>query len=353
MNDEDLIELDRLAETNPEPRPVSAQAGGGGETVVPRPMQLSDDARARAAEWKLAGKVTRSQVLQQRLEQATAVILETGQKLALEHQRSGARDEDQRSFVNNLRLLRAASLEVRAGLKFEIPIQQLSSASEPKTELLRPYVAAQAYLSAANYLFAETAFAEYMQAFQESGDFEMHEIWALKPMMQLVALECVAAKVKSFGIAGEETPGANAVPEFASAIPFSSLIKSFHRLSHTTLKDSFIQLSRTDAILMQDPIGAYACMDFESCDLYRAAIQELMRFSAVGEFEIARLAVEFSRQALQQQHPNERARERRGHVGFYLLGRGRRLMKQQIRYQARGAKAFTETFREAPDVFYF
>ncbi|HME11265.1 MAG TPA: glucoamylase family protein [Candidatus Acidoferrum sp.] len=28
-------------------------------------------------------------------------------------------------------------------------------------------------------------------------------------------------------------------------------------------------------------------------------------------------------------------------------------MKQQIRYQARGAKAFTETFREAPDVFYF
>jgi hypothetical protein len=104
---------------------------------------------------------------------------------------------------------------------------------------------------------------------------------------------------------------------------------------------------------MEDPVGAYARMDFESCDLYHAAIQELMLSSPVDEFEIARLTVEFSRQALQQQHPNERARERRGHVGFYLLGRGRRLLKQHIQYHPRGAKAFIEMFRESPDEFYF
>ena len=78
-----------------------------------------------------------------------------------------------------------------------------------------------------------------------------------------------------------------------------------------------------------------------------------MLSSPVDEFEIARLTVEFSRQALQQQHPNERARERRGHVGFYLLGRGRRLLKQHIQYHPRGAKAFIEMFRESPDEFYF
>jgi cyclic beta-1,2-glucan synthetase len=349
MNDEDLIELDRTAEMNPEPRPESERASVG--SIGAQHSELCDDARARAREWKVDAKVSRSDVLHRKLEQATAAILEAGQCLASEQPSSKAPDE--RSFLNNLRLLRAASLEVRAALKFEIPVQQLSSLSDTETKLLRPYVAARAYLSAVNGSFDESVLTEYMQAFQESGYFEMHEIWMLKPMLQLAALEFAAAKVKSFNAATGESPDGDVTAESAATIPFSSLIRSFHRLSHTTLKDAFVQLSRTDAILMADPIGAYARMDFESCDLYRSAIQELMQSSPVDEFEIARLAVDFSRQALKQNHPNERARERRGHVGFYLLGRGRRLMKQQIHYRARGAKAFTETFREAPDVFYF
>jgi len=354
MSDEDLIELERIGEMNPEPRLAGEGTRADGRSgEAASPSELAEDARARAREWKTGGKVTSSAVLQEKLDRATAAIVEAGQRLAQEQERSGGSNDDSRNFVNNLRLLRAASLEVRAGLKFEIPIRQWSSLSKPGTELPRPYVAARAYLAAVNCLFDESVFAAYMRAFQESGYFAMHEIWALKPMMQLVALECVAAKVKALGAAMGKAQGDDATPEFGAAMPLSSLIKSFHRLSHTTLKDAFSELSRTDAILMEDPVGAYAQMDFESCDLYRAAIQELTMSSPSDEFEIARLAVEFSRQALAQNHPNERARERRGHVGFYLLGRGRRLLKQRIHYRARGVKAFTETFREAPDVFYF
>jgi hypothetical protein len=353
MNDEELIELERSAERSGEPRLVNDLNAPDHAATATSRGSLCEEARARGGEWEIGGKVTGSEALQRKLEHAIATILNAGQNLAHKVQSSDAANEDARNFVNNLRLLRASALEARAALKFAIPVQEVSSATDPDTKLLRPYVAARAYLGAVQGLFHENGFAEYMQAFQETGFFEMHEIWMLKPMLQLAALELTAAKVQALQGATEEPGPVTWKPEVAAAIPLASLIRTFHRLSHTTLKDAFVHLSRTDKILRQDPIGAYEKMDFESCDLYRAAIQELTRFSPMDEFAIAQLAVDFSRQALQQKHPNERARERRGHVGFYLLGRGRRLMKQQIHYRARGGKAFTETFREAPDVFYF
>jgi cyclic beta-1,2-glucan glucanotransferase len=353
MSDEDLIEVARLAESNPEPHSVSEQTGSDGRPSQDMPSRLREDARACSKEWTIAGRVIRSAPLEAKLERATADILDAGQKAAAAHERSENASEDGRSFANNLRLLRQASLQVRPALRFEMSIPQLSNLRQAGTDYPRPYVAARAYLSAVDYLFEEGVFTEYMRAFQEAGAFEMQEIWALKPMMQLASLECVAAKLKFIGKPAENANDNGSQPDATAAIPLANLIKSFHRLSHTTLQDAFSALSKTEAILCEDPIGAYVRMDLETCDLYRSAIQELVMASSVDEFEIARLAVELSQQALTQNHPNERDRERRGHVGFYLLGRGRRLVKQRIRYRAHGTKAITETFREAPDVFYF
>jgi hypothetical protein len=356
MSDEDLIELERGAEWNAEPRLAVEGAVGLGADARPGAWRLQADARAVAARWNAAGKTKHSAELEAKLEKTNAVLAEAGKKFVA--QESEQLSEEDRSLAHNLRLLRAAALEVREGLKLDLPVQLVKRADDAKGETLRPYVAARAYLDAVKGAFGEGEFTTYMRAFQETGPFEMHEIWALKPMMLLVALECVAGKLTADRGAAGTSPDAEALNEASgeisyAAIPYSTLMKSFHRLSHTTLKEAFVQLSRTEAILLEDPLGAYGRMDFESCDLYRASIQELMKFSDTEEFEIARLAVEFSRQALQQRHPNERAKERRAHVGFYLVDRGRRLLKQRIGYHAIGAEAFVETFREAPEVFYF
>jgi cyclic beta-1,2-glucan synthetase len=313
--------------------------------------------RARAAEWLTGDKIVGSAALSARLEQAMEAITAAAQRMSPGDDAPENSSGEESDFTSNLRLMRAASLEVRETLKSEIPVQQLKRVADSSVQFPRPYVAARAYLADAQGLFDEGAFAQYLQDFQETRYFEMHEIWALKPMMQLVILECLAAKVAQLGAAATPAAVATAPPitdDFAvAALPFSPFVKSLHRLSHTDLKDSFPLLSRTDNILLDDPVDAYRHMDFESCDLYRNAIQQFARSSSVDEFEIARLAVEFSRQAVNQTHPNERSRERRSHVGFYLLGRGQKLMKQQIGYKPRGARAFLETFRDSPEAFYF
>jgi hypothetical protein len=46
-------------------------------------------------------------------------------------------------------------------------------------------------------------------------------------------------------------------------------------------------------------------------------------------------------------------RDRRGHVGYYLVDRGRQTLQKRIEYRARGFKQVTETFQDAPELLYF
>src|SRR5450755_892545 len=198
MNEKDLIAAEgtdgaqtegfaaAAAKTAGRSRPVSETAPG-------------DHACVRAAQWVPGEKVVGSAALSTRLELAMEAITEAGRRMAPpddEHENSGGEERD---FTSNLRLMRAASLEVRETLKSEIPVRQLKQVEDDSVEFPRPYVAARAYLADAQGLFDEDAFAEYMQAFQETRYLEIHEIWALKPMMQLVVLECLAAKVTPTG----------------------------------------------------------------------------------------------------------------------------------------------------------
>ncbi len=365
MNEEDLIEVERLAQTdgamNAEPRLSTETTGTAPRAANMGRVRLDERARADAMTWLPTRKLTGNPALEARLARTIASILEVGRKTAEDEELGQGAHGEFRDFSNNLRLMRSAAAEIREALQLDLPIQQLAKnhqaqvtkGEDAKNEFPRPYVAARSYLSAVNYLFEEDVFASYMQAFEEHGYFEMHEIWALKPMMQLAVLECIAAKIATTPELDSEKPP-DISDEFAArSISFAPLVKSLHRLSHTELKDSFQVLSRTEVLLRKDPVGAYPLMDFESCDLYRSAIQRFALSSAADEFEIARLAVEFSRQAMNQKHPNDRARDRRGHVGFYLLGRGRKLMKQHIGYQPRGWQSLTENFRESPEAFYF
>ncbi len=349
MSDEDLIEVERGVDVTAEPFATAAVPARDGASMG---SPLLEHARSRAAEWVPGERILGSAALYARLERAMEIIGEAAKRMSAEDDAGVELSADDRDFFNNVRLMRAAALEVREMLKVEIPIRQLKLATDSTIEFPRPYVAARAYLSAAKALFDEDVFVEYMQAFEEKSFFEMHEIWALKPAMQMVVVECLAAKVGASAAVAEAVLPIERDLAVAD-IAFGTLIKSLHRLSHTHLKESFPVLSRTHTTLLQDPIDAYRHMDFDSCELYRNIIQQLAGSSEADEFEIARLAVEFSRQAVTQKHPNDRARDRRCHVGFYLIDRGQKLMKQQIGYKPRGAGAFIETFRDSPEAFYF
>ncbi len=79
----------------------------------------------------------------------------------------------------------------------------------------------------------------------------------------------------------------------------------------------FESLSKIEHILRQDPEQIYSQMDFQSRDYYRHEIERLAKKSRISEIQIAREAVEC-------------AVEGNRHVGYYLLGNQKNLLRRKI-----------------------
>src|ERR1700730_8261895 len=191
-----------------------------------------------------------------------------------------------------------------------------------------------------------------MDAAPEAAYFEVLEIWLLKQMLLLVLLERFAQQtMQNTQVDGSASP--NGKQTEADSLGLNRLMESIRKLSDADFKAPFLALSRTESILRDDPAGAYPCMDLDSRGSYHSAIQEFVRGSRADEFTIARLAVDLAGQARVQFRSIPVTRERRGHVGYYLVDRGRQALQKRIEYRARGFKQITEAFHDAPELLYF
>jgi len=77
-------------------------------------------------------------------------------------------------------------------------------------------------------------------------------------------------------------------------------------------------LSVVERTLREDPAGVYGRMDFATRDRYRHAVEEVARVSDRAESEVAGAALALARRGKAGQGD-----ERAGHVGFYLVDKGR------------------------------
>ncbi|HKY22593.1 MAG TPA: glucoamylase family protein [Vicinamibacterales bacterium] len=87
-------------------------------------------------------------------------------------------------------------------------------------------------------------------------------------------------------------------------------------------------VSRVERILRRDPAGAYADMDQPTRDRYRKSVEQLSRRSGADELDVAERAVRLAETA-QREHPDA---DRRHHVGYYLISRGRFELERALRY---------------------
>ena len=131
------------------------------------------------------------------------------------------------------------------------------------------------------------------------------------------------------------------------------ILKAIDRVRKASWKSTFQFLSRADAILRKDPSGAYPQMDFRSCNYYREAVQQLSQFSERSEEEVAELAVRLGATALAKFPPGSRQSLRHGHVGYYLVDKGRRILEREIDYRPQGMAFVRAVLKEAPELFYF
>ncbi len=98
-------------------------------------------------------------------------------------------------------------------------------------------------------------------------------------------------------------------------------------------------VSLVEQVLQRDPAGAYGRMDFLSRDRQRQAVEELAAPSGDAQVRVALRAVESSRQAAAKGSPADRT----AHVGYHLIGAGRRDLEVDVAYRpslARRARRF-------------
>ena len=228
-------------------------------------------------------------------------------------------------IIENLRLIRTADKEIG---ELQASLRGLPMVAEPQSgKRVRVFGIAAAYLDHARGRFAEESFAAFLDGFQQAAMLECGEIWALQRALEREVLERLAAD-----------PGLAPV-----------LLGSLRQIADLSWKELFEAVNGIDRVLRHDPAGAYARMDFESRDRYRAIIAGLTQRSRQSEVEIARTTLLLAQES---QTANDRAAVRRSHVGYYLVDRGLKSLEAAIGYRPKLADRVIGTVESSPTTFY-
>ncbi|HZB25007.1 MAG TPA: hypothetical protein VE379_02665, partial [Vicinamibacterales bacterium] len=119
--------------------------------------------------------------------------------------------------------------------------------------------------------------------------------------------------------------------EAADQLATGNVITSMRLLSAVDWSAFFDRVSLVEQVLREDPAGAYGQMDFPTRDRYRHSIEQLARRGRKEELAVARRAVELSRTAT----ISDPSLDRRHHVGYYLISRGRFVLEAELGYPPR------------------
>ncbi|MGH9433729.1 MAG: glucoamylase family protein, partial [Terriglobia bacterium] len=261
--------------------------------------------------------------------------------------------DPERWLVENQRLLRSAFRETGRLAAVSQHLPQVQIEEDEYGREPRSYLASVAFLRAVAYVFNDHAFEVFFNAAQKRDSFEIGELWALRPLMQLVLLEEIAASAACPG-RGARSDGVSTRSHQVMEIPLSRLILSLRQVADANWEDLTEQSSETERLLRQDPAGAYSCMDYESRNLYRGVVQEMASHSRDGELEVARKAIVCAQAAQIEWSSESRQARRRRHVGYYLVDKGRPVLEREIGYRPPLSRQIQRAIRQGPgpEIFY-
>ena len=136
--------------------------------------------------------------------------------------------------------------------------------------------------------------------------------------------------------------------EAADQLSIGNVITSMRLLSAVEWPVFFDRVSLVEQALREDPARAYAEMDFLTRDRYRHSVEQLARRARQQEVEVAQRAVLLARQAV----ATDPANDRRHHVGYYLISRGRFALEQELKYPPGARERFSRFVFKHPALGY-
>jgi cyclic beta-1,2-glucan synthetase len=160
-----------------------------------------------------------------------------------------------------------------------------------------------------------------IQAFQADGEsLTMGELWAFPTMLRLGILDSLTSALS--GVVRGDVPTTPAIPPVADETIVSACITSLRALAVQDWKSFFESVCVVEQLLRLDPAGVYPAMDFDTRNSYRTAIEHLARLTKQREDGVAHQAIALSAEALSTAQMT--------HVGYYLLGAGRRHLEDRL-----------------------
>lgn len=165
---------------------------------------------------------------------------------------------------------------------------------------------------------------QFLQVFQTDVPLTMGELWAVPTMLRLGILGSLANAL--VGLIPGDTPGlTSTAPLNTDDGIVRSCITSLRLLAAQDWKVFFERVSVVEAVLRLDPANIYTAMDFDTRNSYRAVIEHVARLTKQAEEDVTRQAIIFSQEA----HSDPRY----SHVGYYLVGDGRRQLEDWFHYR--------------------
>jgi len=134
----------------------------------------------------------------------------------------------------------------------------------------------------------------------------------------------------------------------ADQVSVSNSITSLRFLGSMDWKRFVDGQSRIESALRGDPAGVYGAMDFATRDRYRHVVESLARHSGVAEPEVAGRAVDLAEESARREGSGDRT----GHVGFYLIDKGRPVLERSIQVRWPWRRFVERMIHRAPLTFY-
>jgi hypothetical protein len=313
--------------------------------------QIRSYAHMEARSWQVKDGKERTYLMEVKRRDAKESI-ETGCRVLREGAVAGrALNSEAKTLTENIALMRESLQEVKEALR---NTKQLAQVEGPGGRCVpRVYASVASYFRGVNYEFNEETFEQFFAAVQEIAAFEMAEVWQLKPFAELVLLEALSERADKLQISRQSTAGARQWENesTSAATPHAAkLVASLRRMSDTDWKEVLERINVIEQILRKDRCGAYARMDYESRDSYRKAITQMAERSNASEQSIAQAALRLASRL--HQMSNERLAERQSHVGYYLVGAGRKALHREIGYWPTFAERLQGFVTRWPDFSY-
>jgi cyclic beta-1,2-glucan synthetase len=143
----------------------------------------------------------------------------------------------------------------------------------------------------------------------------------------------VEERLAAHGMTAEDSIRMEHQSQAAGQVSVSNAITSLRLCASLDWAQYFESVSLIEQVLQRDPAGVYGKMDFQSRDRYRQSVEELAEPTGEAQLRVALRCVESARQAAELKSADDRA----AHVGYHLIGKGRRDLETDVEYQPRFA----------------